>query len=642
MTSRIVIFGLTCLTATSAWANGNSFFSETVYPVLQKANCRTCHVDNGIASATRLHFPELSASRLEIEAFGKELAALINRAEPSKSLLLVKPTSREKHTGGKLISPGSKEEAVLIEWIDRLSKLPAENAARPAAEQKADAATVVRRLTHSQYNNTARDLLKDETKPANQFPQEDFVNGFKNQVEAQGVPALLAEAYSAAAEKLARNAFRGGDTNGLIPCRPHSADDAECRANFIKRFGFRAFRRPLTGNEVARYIALFAGEAKRKGRFLDGAQLAVEAMLQSPAFLFHTEQGPYEAASRLSYALWDSMPDDKLFQSAAAGELSTPIGLEKAARRMLEDRRARQALDEFVSQWLRFDRLLGTVKDHRLFPQFTPELAVSMTEESRRLISDAIWNDRNFMNILTADYSFLSSDLAALYKLPAPANESDRVSLPAESERAGILGQAAFLALTSKPGDTSPTARGLFVRGQLLCQHVPDPPPGTNSNLPPVTEAKPQTNRERLSIHLVKENCAGCHKLMDPIGFGFEKFDAVGAHRDKLTITFFPDRHKRDTEPPKTVDLVLDTKGSIAGIANSDFASPRELGKVLADSAECQQCMVKQLFRYIYGRQEKAADRPVIQRALARFRDSGFHFKELLIALSSSYAPPGG
>ncbi|PYT31364.1 MAG: hypothetical protein DMG58_12355, partial [Acidobacteria bacterium] len=167
--------------------------------------------------------------------------------------------------------------------------------------------TAMRRLTHSQYNHTVHDLLGDQTNPANQFPQEDFVNGFKNQTSAQSVPPLLAEAYGAAAEKLARNAFRGGDVNHLVPCRPHAPGDAQCAAQFIRAFGSKAFRRPLTPAEVARYASLFADETRRSGKFLAGAQLIVEAMLQSPNFLLHAELGgdtrQYEIACRLSYFL---------------------------------------------------------------------------------------------------------------------------------------------------------------------------------------------------------------------------------------------------------------------------------------------------------------------------------------------------
>ena len=510
----------------------------------------------------------------------------------------------------------------------------------PAALCSADA-PLMRRLTHSQYNHTVHDLLGDQTNPANQFPQEDFVNGFKNQTSAQSVPPLLAEAYSAAAEKLARNAFRGGDTNHLVPCRPRSAADALCRAQFIRDFGLKAFRQPLASAEVARYSSLFAGAAR--GKFLDGAELVVEAMLQSPNFLFHAERGgdtrQYEIASRLSYFLWDTMPDAQLFDAAARGQLATPQEIEKQARRMLADPRARQSVDEFASEWLRFDRILGAVKDRRRYPQFSPELAQSMTEESRRLIQDAVWNDRDFMTIFSAGYGFLNSDLAALYGLPAPSSEFARVDFPAGSERAGVVGEATFLALTSKPGETSPTARGVFVREQFLCQKVPDPPPGVNSNLPPVTADRPQTNRERMSAHATQQPCAGCHQFIDPIGFGLEKFDAVGARREKLKLVFY-NRHDDDDDAKKmkTAELDLDAHGTISGLPAADFSSPKELGTILAARPECQECVVRQLFRYGWGRHELGADRPVVLAALHRFRDSQFRFKELMISLVSAYA----
>ena len=140
---------------------------------------------------------------------------------------------------------------------------------------------------------------------------------------------------------------------------------------------------------------------------------------------------------------------------------------------------------------------------------FKPELAAAMTEETRRLIADAVWNDRNFMTVFKADYAFLNSDLANLYKFPAPAGEFERVKFPADTDRGGLLGEATFLALTSKPAETSPTARGLFVREQFLCQHVPDPPPGVNSNLPPVSASKPLTNRERLGTHVSSTRLRG-------------------------------------------------------------------------------------------------------------------------------------
>lgn len=500
----------------------------------------------------------------------------------------------------------------------------------------------VRRLTHSQYNNTVRDLLGDQTRPADSFPEEDFINGFKNQTTAQDIPPLLAEAYHTAAGKLARAAFQGGeDANRLLPCKLQTAAGLDCAVAFVRQFGLRAFRRPLTENEVRRYAGLLASEAKRSRDFPQAAQLVIEAILQSPKFLFRLERGPaaYDVASRLSYFLWDTMPDEELLRSAAAGELNTPAGVEKNVRRMIADPRARQAVDEFVSEWMRFDLVRNTVKDRMIYPQFTPELAAAMTEETRRLVADAVWNDRNFMGIFTADYAFINSDLAALYKLAPPANEFDKAPFPAGMDRAGIVGEAMFLAATSKPEDTSPTVRGLAVREQFLCQVVPDPPPGTNSNLPPVTAAKPMTNRDRLKVHQANPSCSGCHNMMDTIGFGLEKFDAIGQRRERQEIVFYSD-HMKKGEKPERVWLDLDARGTVFGISNSDFTSPRELGSILAESPQCQECVVRQLFRYAFGRKESAADGPVIQKGLEVFRGSQFRFKELMIFMGRALAFP--
>lgn len=629
-----------------AWSQEASFpaqevsFSKTLYPVLEKAACRSCHNSDGVASVTRLLFPEPDASAEQIEAFGKSLVGLVNRENPLESLLLTKPTKRIPHAGGERIKQGSVEEDVLKAWVQRLAKMSDAELASALKLREEDAASgkrptvALRRLTHSQYNNTVRDLLGDQSAPANQFPLEDVVNGFKNQYQSQSLSPLLVEAYSAAAERLARNAFQGGDRRGIIPCKPSAA----CRARFVREFGLKAFRRPLELDEQKRYEDLF----RRETDFYKGALLTVEAMLQSPHFLFRLEETAnpnwkaYVTATRLAYALWDSLPDAALFESAARGELTSAAGVERAARRMLNDPRARQAMDEFVAQWLRFDRLLTAGKDRRRFPMFNRETAVAMTEEARSFVADLVWNDRDFMTAFTADHSFINADLAVIYGVTAPAKEFDRTQFPADAERAGLLGQTLFLALTSKPDDTSPTARGLFIREQFLCQHVAEPPPGVNTNLPEITEAKPQTNRDRMREHTTNPSCATCHNLIDPIGFAFEKFNAVGARQDKFKLQFFAGDEDGNRRAPKTLELPLDTTGYVAGIPDSKFSSPRELGAVLARSSQCQECLVKQYFRYTAGRMETAADRALIRQVFDDFKKSQFRFRELMISLVRS------
>jgi hypothetical protein len=610
-------------------------FSDRVYPALERAGCRSCHNPDGVASATQLQFPEAGVAEDRIEVFGKSLVAFVDRDRPAESLLLNKPTNRIAHTGGQRITPDSPEETLLKDWIGRLAKMTGPELAeaqKPSRETGVSGTNgpVLRRLTNAQYNNTVRDLLGELGAPGSQFPPEDFVNGYKNQYQAQSLSPMLFEGYSAAAEKLARNVFRRGDAERLIPCKPSVA----CRSQFVRAFGLKAFRRPLDAPERKRYEAHFQGGVE----FAKGAQAVIEAMLQSPHFLFQLDQTPdpalkpYATASRLSYALWNTMPDDALFAAAAAGELNTPKGVEKAARRMLADPKAKEALDEFVAQWMRFDRVVGTGRDTRVYPRFNRESAAAMTEETRRFIADLVWSDRDFMEVFTAGYGFVNAELARIYELPAPKGEWEKTEFPPPSERGGLLGQAAFLTLTSTPNDTSPTSRGLFVREHFLCQHIADPPPGVSTVLPPLDEAKPQTNRQRLAVHTTDQTCASCHNLIDPIGFGFEKFDAIGGRREKANLLFYP-LDRKSKEPPRKVELDLDTTGWVAGIADSNFSSPRELGAILARTPQCQECIVKQYFRYVAGRLETSTDRSMIRKVYHDFRDSRFRFQEMLVSM---------
>ena len=640
-------FGIACAFSTFAIHAQQISFREQVYPVLEKAGCRNCHNPEGVASPTRLHFPDKSASTARIDAFGDSLVELVDRNNPEKSLLFLKPTARVTHAGGERIPKSSPEEATLRAWVDRLSKL-AGNELTAALQYKQKEAmgygqvptVALRRLTHTQYNSTVRALLRDSSKPSKNFPPEDFVNGFRNQYQSLSISPILADAYSRSAERLAVNAFRRGDSRGLIPCEPKGADDAGCRKKFIEQFGRRAFRRPLEASEITEYEQLFHGQ----GSFVRGAQTVIEAMLQSPSFLFWMEDMPnasllrYAAASQLSYFLWNSMPDDGLLASAESGELNTRDGVEKVARRMLADPKAKEGLDEFVSQWLRFDRVLNASRERRLYPLFNERLAESMTEEAKRFIGYIVWEDRDFREAFNGNYTFINSDLASVYGMDRPAGEWDRVEFPQASERAGILGQALFLTGTSKPGDTAPTGRGLFIREQFLCQAVPDPPPGVDTNLPPFDEAKPLTNRGRLGVHTNVAMCASCHNLIDPIGFGFEKFDAIGMRHEQYKLVFGSDETPRARM--KEVLLDLDTTGWVTGVPNSEFKSPREMGELLARTPQCQECVVKQLFRYMAGREDTPADRPMIHRALTRFRDSGFRFKELMVTLISDQVSP--
>ena len=256
-------------------------------------------------------------------------------------------------------------------------------------------------------------------------------------------------------------------------------------------------------------------------------------------------------------------------------------------------------MDEFLEQWMRFDRVLNSVKDRRGFSAVHARTGPGHDGgDAPAGIGRGLEQSRISRNSTRPTTRFLNSDLAALYGLPAPAREFDRVEFPADYRAGGHSGQAVFLALTSKPADTSPTARGLFVREQFLCQEVPHPPPGVSTNLPRSTKEKPQTNRDRLgSSSDAVESCASCHNLIDPIGFGLEKFDAIGQRREKLKLTFTERGSRREEAQAGDSRAGPEYAGRQSrDLKNAEFSSPRELGRILAASTQCQECMVKQMF----------------------------------------------
>ena len=502
---------------------------------------------------------------------------------------------------------------------------------------------MLRRLTHSQYNNTVRDLLGDRSLPANQFPPEDFVNGFKNQYASQNLSPLLEDAYSAAAEKLARTAFRAGNAHNPVTCPPSPA----CRVAFIQSFGLHAFRRPLDAAEAA---PLRGSVSEAAGLSPRAPNSSSKRCCNRPTFcsiwktrtIPNRDPTPPRAGSPTRSGI--RCPTTRCSPPPDAANWTRPEGVARAARRMLDDPKAHQALDEFVGQWLRFDRVLTATKERRAFPQFTPDTALAMTQEARRFVSGLVWGNRDFTELFTAADGYPNGDLARIYGVEPPANDFDRVPFPANSERAGLLGQALFLTLTAKPDETSPTARGLFVREQFLCQHVADPPPGVNTNLPPVTRS-PADDQPRPHGHARHQQ--GLRRLPQPGGPHRLRLREVRCHRPAARQAEADLRRRASAKArgarPKlsTVELDLDTKGQVAGIPNSSFASPKELGAVLAASPQCQECVVKQYFRYVAGRTETPADRPLIRRVFEDFRRSGFRFQEMIISMMRARETPG-
>ena len=492
----------------------------------------------------------------------------------------------------------------------------------------------IRRMTRFEYNNAVRDLLGDATRPADTFVAEEEALGFNNQATALGVTQLLAEQYMEASEGIAERAAT--DWKKVLPCDPVKTGEDTCAVQFIASFGQKAFRRPLAQAESDRLQQLYAW-GKQKHDFSTGLQLVIQAALQSPRFLYRVEMGmpsplkdqadvteldPWEVASRLSFLIWSSIPDDELFAAARSNSLHDPATIEAQARRMLEDPRARDAVANFHAQWLGLSRIETLDKDATVYPTYTPALRPLWEKETLSFLDHVVFDDAkgDVKTMLTAPYSMMNADLAAFYGVTGPKGEGfEQVSLDPK-QRAGLLTQASLLAVNAKPNQSSPVHRGKLVRERLLCQ--PLPPPPNNVNIQPPDVDPKATTRDKFAQHSSDPYCAGCHKLMDPIGFGFESYDGIGQFRTK--DHGFP----------------VDASGELTGTRDSDgkFDGAIELAARLGDSAEVRECVATQWFRFGYGHGEEKADSCAMSQLQDAFRAAGYNVKELLVALTRTDA----
>ncbi|WP_244923753.1 DUF1592 domain-containing protein [Enhygromyxa salina] len=501
--------------------------------------------------------------------------------------------------------------------------------------------TPIRRLTRVEYNNTVYQLFGDNSQPANAFPPDEEAGGFDNQADVLVVSPLLAEHYLVAAETLAAT-HTPTLVQELVNCQGLPVDQASCGSDaneFIRSFGKRVFRRPLTDEEVQTYVSLFTeGAALDQAPFSAtmGIQLVVQALLQSSNFIYRVEFGMaepvdgdvvalthYEIASRLSYLLWNSMPDAILFDAADAGQLGDPAEIEAQARRMLATPRAREAVRNFHRQWLQLDAIepliLASGKDPGLYPDFYDGLPLLWRSETEAFIDHAVFEaDANVELLFTAPYTMMNQELANFYGVDGPGGvEFTRVDLD-PGKYAGFLTQPGLLALFAKPDRSSPIHRGKFVRETILCQ-VPPPPPD-NVPEPPSVDTT-QTTREQFAEHSENPVCAGCHSLMDPIGFGFEHFDGIGRYRE--------------TE----WGLEIDATGQLNGTdIDGAFNGVIELAQLLASSDQVKNCVVSQWFRFGYGRIETEQDECSVDEIRAAFAASNYDIKELIVALTQTDA----
>jgi len=500
----------------------------------------------------------------------------------------------------------------------------------PLCQAQASPRAPLALLTRREYDNTIADLLGDVSRPAASFPPENQVQGFNNFTAAHQASPLLVEKYLESAEGIAARAATSKLAE-LAPC-PTGNDMLGCGRSFVRSFGLRAFRRPLETSEALLFDDLFSRTYAQAGYGI-AVELVISGMLQSPQFLYRVDTlrtptpetgavrlSPYELASRLSYFLTGSMPDAVLFAAAASDELATDEQIELQARRLLQTPRARDTVRTFHQQWLGLD-LLPTIS--REVPELgvgAQELGAQWLSSFDRFIDHVYWEVGNVGALFSSKRVYLTPKLATLYGVtPTSTDALTSADLP---DRSGLLTQPALLAMLAHSDQSAPVLRGVFVRERLMCLPVPPPPPTVNV-VPPDPDPN-ATTRERFRVHTAKAECAGCHSLIDGIGFGFEEYDQHGRFRAYEN------------------GLPVDVSGEVVGTEDSQldgaFQGTAALSARLANSRRVRDCIATNWYRFAFGRIETTQDECSLNDVKARFDRSGGNVQELLVSIAQSVA----
>lgn len=489
------------------------------------------------------------------------------------------------------------------------------------------------KLTATEFANSIQDLLGSDA-PLSAVEPDNVVNGFASvgagtvAMSAAGV-ALYETATGAATEFAFSDPTKAAK---VVSCVPTAAADNACLSKAVSAFGRRAFRRPLTDVETARFVKVATTiESGSGGTPLIGLRHAVWAILESPNFLYRVELGvasaadggrlkftSFEMASRLAAALWNGAPDDAVLDAAAGDSLATADGVRTQAQRMLADPRSHRALTAFVDDLYGVRNLEEASKDPAVFPKFSPSIKEAMREELERRVDDLVFGQKgDFLSLYDGRSTFVNKELAAYYGLPAPtADGFQRADFPADSPRVGLLGAGAILSAFALPQRSSPTERGKFVAGALLCIDVPPPPPGVPP-LPTMLDTS-ATMRERMTAHRTNASCASCHSIMDPIGFGLEHFDSAALFRD--------------TDNGKAID----TTGQLTDGAQFDGLA--QLGAALRNEPIAGACFVSKVYQNALGRPAISLDGAAVNALAAQFSAGKNQADQLLLNVVSSEA----
>jgi hypothetical protein len=514
-------------------------------------------------------------------------------------------------------------------------------AAQPGAGALDDSASVpgtapVRRLTKLEYDNTLHDLLGITMPASKTAGVEDTESGQAGFVRGGSITGGDDVRNFMAASSQVLEAGLAGKLGMLLPCSPvptAAAEQEACAKKFIDQFGKRAFRRPLTMREASLALDLYKAQRGPDvgGTFEEAIGDLVSAFIQSPQFLYHWELGAqnplkdgnlirynaYEIASRLSYLFWATMPDDKLMAAADANALTTPEQIALQAKRLLADSRAKAGLADFHLQWLEIGDLTKIPKDDTV-TNYSPAVAQAMLNETRDFVSSVFQSDKGdgkLETLLTSTSTVADPSVAKIYGATMSGTGAQPLTLN-PMQRAGILTQLSFLTARADTGDSHPVKRGDTFLRRLFCMELAVP---TNLMIPPVADPVPggATTRQRFEMHK-QPDCVGCHNMIDPIGFAFESYDAIGAYRTK-------DQGKD-----------IDTAGSVSLPSGTTlkFRDALDLTAQVAKLPEVQECVTNQWMRYMLGRREVDGEKPSLAVVQDLFKRSGFDFRELLVGMT--------
>lgn len=486
---------------------------------------------------------------------------------------------------------------------------------------------VSHRLNRVEYNNTVRDLFGVTNRPADKFPSDGGGGGgFDNNADTLFIPPILMERYLAAASEI----LHAAPSNRVFIAQTSFFTGKRTTARkIIEHHAFRAFRRPVTKEETERYLRLYDQELALGEPHEEAVKLALKGILVSPNFLFRTVEArktnqpfklnDWEIATRLSYFLWSTMPDDELFNLAKAGRLTDAKTVEQQVKRMLADPRSTALSENFTQQWLGLRTFKTSAQpDQRRFPEFTPALADAMQEEPVKFFHSLVTDNASLLKLIDADYTYVNEDLAKIYGLTGVVGpELQRVTLTNRA-RGGVLGMAAILTKTSYPLRTSPVLRGKWVLEEILGTPPPPPPPLVQSLPHDDKKRDGLTLRQKLEQHRSKAECTSCHSKLDPLGFGLESFDAIGRWRTKI-----------DGDP-------VDASGTLPG--GKTFTGPVELKGILLERREqFVKNLTERMLAYALGRGLEFYDTPSIRRITDALAKDDFKAQRLVTEVVMSY-----